>query len=193
MMIIVHSVTLDFFSIFIGILIGVTSFIFIFGYHCKRPSSIVERSSSLHWNPSIERRGLGNLITRLNHIAITVYDVGRSVSFYVDVLGFQQIRRPSFDRHGAWLTMGNVELHLIKGIPAIPSVSFLFLLFHLVIIGFHQHYKELNIADFFQCNSIFSPFPQIETLILQCSIPKIETLKSVVNIFISETFKNSTN
>ncbi|CAF1607582.1 unnamed protein product, partial [Adineta ricciae] len=61
--------------------------------------------------------------TRLNHIAITVYDVGRSVSFYVDVLGFQQIRRPSFDRHGAWLTMGNVELHLIKGIPAIPSVD----------------------------------------------------------------------
>ncbi|CAF1607585.1 unnamed protein product [Adineta ricciae] len=70
--------------------------------------------------------------------------------------------------------------------------SFLFLLFHLVIIGFHQHYKELNIADFFQCNSIFSPFSQIETLILQCSVPKIETLRSVVNLFTSETFENST-
>ena len=43
--------------------------------------------------------------------------------FYVDVLGFQQIRRPTFDRHGAWLTMGNIELHLIKGIPVLPPVD----------------------------------------------------------------------
>jgi len=35
------------------------------------------------------------------------------------VLGFQQIRRPNFDRHGAWLTMGNIELHLIKGNPVV--------------------------------------------------------------------------
>jgi hypothetical protein len=36
-----------------------------------------------------------------------------------DILGLQQIRRPNFDRHGAWLTMGNVELHLIKGVPTV--------------------------------------------------------------------------
>jgi hypothetical protein len=41
------------------------------------------------------------------------------LAFYTDVLGFQQIRRPNFDRHGAWLTMGNLELHLIKGAPAV--------------------------------------------------------------------------
>ena len=35
----------------------------------------------------------------------------------IEVIGFQQIRRPNFDRHGVWLTMGNIELHLIKGIP----------------------------------------------------------------------------
>ena len=78
---------------------------------------------TLHWNPLEERRGLGDLILKANHIAITVSDVGRSISFYVDVLGLQQIRRPEFDRHGAWLTMGNIELHLIKGIPSLPPVD----------------------------------------------------------------------
>lgn len=75
----------------------------------------------LHWNQLDERRGMGDLITKANHIAIIVSDVGRSLSFYVDILGLQQIRRPNFDRHGAWLTMGNIELHLIKGVPVTPS------------------------------------------------------------------------
>ena len=33
----------------------------------------------------------------------------------------QQIKRPNFDRHGAWLTMGNTELHLVLGVPIVPS------------------------------------------------------------------------
>ena len=60
--------------------------------------------------------------------------------------------------------------------------SFLFILFHLVILGFHRHYKELSIADFSQHDSVSSPWPQIEILTLQCAIPKIDALKSVVNI-----------
>ncbi|CAF1100084.1 unnamed protein product [Rotaria sordida] len=86
-------------------------------------TTVTEQVESLHWNPLDERRGLGDLITKVNHIGITVSDVGKSLHFYVDILGLQQIRRPNFDRHGAWLTMGNVELHLIKGIPAIPVVD----------------------------------------------------------------------
>lgn len=75
----------------------------------------------LHWLPGIDRRGLEDLIIRCNHIAIIVADVGRSLSFYSDILGFQQVQRPNFDRHGAWLTMGNLELHLIKGKPHAPD------------------------------------------------------------------------
>ena len=74
----------------------------------------------MHWKKSQDRRGLGTLLTKANHIALTVSDVGRSLWFYTDVLGLQQIRRPNFDRHGAWLTMGNVELHLILGNPVVP-------------------------------------------------------------------------
>ncbi|CAJ1406162.1 unnamed protein product [Effrenium voratum] len=75
----------------------------------------------LHWNPELPRRGMGDLIRSVNHIAIIVSDVGRSLAFYTEIIGFQQFQRPNFDRHGAWLTMGNLELHLIKGVPNAPS------------------------------------------------------------------------
>eukprot|EP00438_Fugacium_kawagutii_P013821 Skav210612 [mRNA] locus=scaffold234:231133:232377:+ [translate_table: standard] len=64
---------------------------------------------------------MGDLIKSVNHIAIIVSDVGRSLAFYTEIIGFQQIQRPNFDRHGAWLTMGNLELHLIKGVPNAPT------------------------------------------------------------------------
>ena len=76
-------------------------------------------SEMLHWKPNIQRNGLGTLIKKCNHIAIIVADIGISMAFYVDVMGFQLIKRPNFDRVGCWLTMGNLELHLIKGTPIV--------------------------------------------------------------------------
>ena len=61
----------------------------------------------------------GDLITQANHIAITVSNVGYSLWFYSNVLRFQQIRRPKLDRLGVWLTMGNIEVHLILGKPVV--------------------------------------------------------------------------
>ena len=87
----------------------------------ETPSAVESPESRLHWNPEIPRRGMGDLIQSVSHIAIIVSDVGRSLAFYTEIIGFQQIQRPSFDRHGAWLTMGNVKLHLIKGVPNAPS------------------------------------------------------------------------
>ena len=86
-------------------------------------AALVERTAEtfLHWNPHIQRRGMGDLIKSINHMAIIVSDVGRSLAFYTEIIGFQQIQRPNFDRHGAWLTMGNLELHLIKGVPNAPT------------------------------------------------------------------------
>jgi len=54
---------------------------------------------------------------RVSHIVLVVRDVGTSLDFYKNVLGFHQIDRPNFDRQGAWLSMGTLELHLIKGTP----------------------------------------------------------------------------
>ena len=76
-------------------------------------------NEKLHWRNDIPRHGLGDLIKRVNHYAIAVSDVKASLHFYKDIIGLQTIRRPNFDRHGAWLTMGNIELHLVKGIPAV--------------------------------------------------------------------------
>ena len=87
----------------------------------ETPAAVESPESRLHWNPEIPRRGMGDLIQSVSHIAIIVSDVGRSLAFYTEIIGFQQIQRPSFDRPGAWLTMGNVKLHLIKGVPNAPS------------------------------------------------------------------------
>ncbi|EGR32980.1 hypothetical protein IMG5_064880 [Ichthyophthirius multifiliis] len=76
--------------------------------------------TKLHWDMNIDRRGLGRNISHSNHIALVVSDIGASTYFYSDILGLQQIERPNFDRHGAWFTMGNIELHLIKGMPCVP-------------------------------------------------------------------------
>jgi len=76
---------------------------------------------SLHWDPQRVKHGLGEVVHKSNHIAVIVSDVGRSADFYANVIGLQQIRRPNFDRHGAWFTMGNIELHLIKGEPLVHS------------------------------------------------------------------------
>lgn len=87
-------------------------------------SSVNKPDPSMHWLPHVPRKGvLGPLLKRVNHYAITVNDVGKSLDFYVNVLGLQQIRRPNFDRHGAWLTAGNLEIHLIKGPPSVPQTD----------------------------------------------------------------------
>ncbi|SRR5579875_91573 len=50
-----------------------------------------------------------------HHAAIRVTDVERARNFYVNVLGFNEIQRPAVDRPGAWLSLGNAQVHLIHG------------------------------------------------------------------------------
>ena len=124
----------------------------------------------LHWNKSVERRGLGNLITKGNHIALTVSDVGKSLWFYSDILGLQQIRRPNFDRHGAWLTMGNIELHLILGNPVVPSGKDL-------IVG-HISLETSNIKEVLrQLKKMNIPFQT------NVSVPKADEKEGIVTQF----------
>lgn len=83
-------------------------------------SSINTKDTNSSENDPLDR-GVGNLWSSVNHIALVVSNVGRSLAFYTDIVGMKQVMRPNFDRHGAWLTMGNVDLHLIKGRPAVHS------------------------------------------------------------------------
>ena len=53
-------------------------------------------------------------VLELNHVAIHVTDVERSVAFYRDVLRLEPIPRPAFTFPGAWFRLGvDQELHLI--------------------------------------------------------------------------------
>lgn len=54
-------------------------------------------------------------IRNFSHIALLVKDVNRSVHFYSQILGMENLPRPSiyFKSPGAWLRKGSVEIHLI--------------------------------------------------------------------------------
>src|SRR5690554_3159266 len=53
-------------------------------------------------------------ILQLNHVALHVTDVARSIPFYRDVLRLPVLDRPAFSFPGAWFRVGvDQELHLI--------------------------------------------------------------------------------
>jgi lactoylglutathione lyase len=55
-------------------------------------------------------------LLQLNHIALHVADLERSIAFYRDVLLLELITRPAFSFPGAWFRLGvDQELHLIAG------------------------------------------------------------------------------
>jgi len=55
-------------------------------------------------------------ITELNHVALHVADVEKSIAFYRDGLGLKQLARPEFDFDGAWFELPDGrQIHLIAG------------------------------------------------------------------------------
>ena len=56
---------------------------------------------------------MGIRIHELNHVAIHVIDLERSIDFYENVIGLPRLPRPNFNFPGAWFAFGNQELHLI--------------------------------------------------------------------------------
>jgi glyoxylase I family protein len=51
----------------------------------------------------------------LHHIGFVVADIDRTREFYVDILGFEEIRRPTdFIFHGAYFRLGNAEIHVVR-------------------------------------------------------------------------------
>ena len=56
-------------------------------------------------------------ILDLNHVALAVSNVPRSIRFYETVVGLKQKPRPAFDFDGAWFDLGGTrELHLLEGL-----------------------------------------------------------------------------
>ena len=54
--------------------------------------------------------------TSVNHVALYVFDLQKSVDFYKNVLGLQQLPEPFKDGKHVWLQMGpHSQLHIIQG------------------------------------------------------------------------------
>ena len=50
----------------------------------------------------------------VHHISLNVSDAQRDTAFYKDILGFETIPRPELPFKGAWLKMGQQQLHLLE-------------------------------------------------------------------------------
>ena len=51
----------------------------------------------------------------IHHSAFVVSDLEKTREFYVDVLGFEEIHRPTdFVFHGAYFRLGEAEIHVVK-------------------------------------------------------------------------------
>lgn len=53
-------------------------------------------------------------LSKVHHISLNVSDAARDTKFYTAVLGFQVIPRPDMGFKGAWLAMGDQQLHLLE-------------------------------------------------------------------------------
>lgn len=53
-------------------------------------------------------------VSGFSHVAIVCTSLEESRKFYVDLLGFQELRRPDFGVPGMWLRVGDLQLHFIE-------------------------------------------------------------------------------
>jgi glyoxylase I family protein len=56
-----------------------------------------------------------------HHTAVRVTDVERARDFYVNVLGLKELPRPEVPNPGAWLAVGDTQVHLIHGQPRLDG------------------------------------------------------------------------
>ncbi|BAS12040.1 glyoxalase/Bleomycin resistance protein/dioxygenase [Arthrobacter sp. Hiyo8] len=51
----------------------------------------------------------------MHHVCLVVSDIAATRDFYVNVLGFEEIHRPTdFVFHGAYFQNGDVEVHVVR-------------------------------------------------------------------------------
>ncbi|MEW4487136.1 VOC family protein [Thalassoglobus sp. JC818] len=53
-------------------------------------------------------------VKRIDHVTLVVKDLDVSRSFYVDLLGMEEVSRPGFRFPGLWFQAGTTQIHLIE-------------------------------------------------------------------------------
>ncbi|HXC52390.1 MAG TPA: VOC family protein [Candidatus Limnocylindrales bacterium] len=54
------------------------------------------------------------VVRSVDHISFSVRDLDTSLRFYCDVLGLEKAPRPDLGFPGAWLTVGDAQVHLLQ-------------------------------------------------------------------------------
>ena len=54
------------------------------------------------------------VIRSVDHVSFSVRNLDRSLHFYCDVLGLEKAPRPDLGFPGAWLTVGDSQIHLLQ-------------------------------------------------------------------------------
>ena len=61
------------------------------------------------------------LSSGVHHVSLNVTDAAEAIRFYVDVLGFtERSDRPDFPFAGAWLQVGDQQVHLLEVPDFVP-------------------------------------------------------------------------
>ncbi|XP_057723088.1 glyoxylase I 4-like [Arachis stenosperma] len=108
----------------------------------------------------------------LNHISLLCGSVDKSIDFYVNILGFCPIQRPtSFDFNGAWLFNYGIGIHLLQsedpeGMPKILQIN----------------PKDNHIS--FQCESIAA----VERRLKQIKIKYVKNIVEENGIYVDQLF-----
>ncbi len=53
-------------------------------------------------------------LKRMHHVSLAVSDLNASKHFFCEILGLPEDERPEFDFPGAWLAVGDRQIHLIQ-------------------------------------------------------------------------------
>jgi catechol 2,3-dioxygenase-like lactoylglutathione lyase family enzyme len=83
---------------------------------------------------------------RLNHVSIHANDMEKSLRFYMDVFGMEQLPSPNFSQHVEWLRLGEQQLHLFLRAEPAPELHHI----ALDVDDFEAAYlkaKELGLLD----------------------------------------------
>lgn len=85
----------------------------------------------------------------LHHVSVNVDDVTKALAFYCDVLGLRQRHdRPDFDFDGAWLDLGDRQLHLIgRPVPEAVGQHFAIEVRHLDAVVSELRARLVEVSD----------------------------------------------
>ena len=72
----------------------------------------------------------------VHHISLNVSDNKSARDFYIDILGFEPLKRPDFDFDGSWLKIGDQQLHLLETEN------------HVAPVGQHFAFKVVDINEY---------------------------------------------